>query len=203
MIRYNIIISIFLSFYLLGVNAQRSSDASKIYLCVLDNFQKDLGNDSLNLLIVDSTCLSQFRNHNIITDSVKEIFLNSEKYNIKNIHKLGKDFVENSNTSESISLNFKEYRHYSTIGQDSLNNILELTKDSLSYNLPRFYEYIHEVLKADGFCKFSSPYYFNDKFAIIYFQHSSGTLSGGGYTYILEKENGEWKIIAEIWQWIS
>ncbi len=162
-------------------------------------------NDSLNLFLVDSTCISQFRNHNVISDSAKGIFLNSEKYNIENIQlgkfDLGKDFTEYQ-TREQVSIELTALWHFKTITQDSLDKILESTKDSLSYNLSSFYGYIKEIVESDGFCKFSSPYYFNDKFAIVYFQYSFGEHSGGGYTYILEKENDKWKIITEIWQWI-
>ena len=203
MTRFNFILIIIFSFSFLRVSAQTSIESFEIYSCVLSNFQKAYENDSLNLLIVDSTCTSQFRNHNVISDSVKRIFLNSEKYNIENIHELGKDFIESTKTQEQIPIELTTQWNFKVITQDSLDNILEITKDSLIYNLSNFYGYIKEIVASDGFCKFSSPYYFNDKFAIVYFQYSLGEHSGGGYTYILEKKNDKWKIIAEIWQWIS
>lgn len=202
--KYNIFkLIILFSFSFQRVDAQKLNDSFEIYSCVLSNFQKVYKNDSLNLLIVDSTCTAHFHNHNVIADSVKRIFLNSEKYNIENILELGINFIESSKTKELIPIKLINEGHFKIITQDSLDNILKFTKDSLTNNLSNFYKYIREILEAEGFCKFSSPYFFNDKFAIIYFQYSFAELSGGGYTFILEKENDKWKIIAEIWQWVS
>jgi hypothetical protein len=194
-------IKILLILFSFNSYSQPNIEKIEIYNSVLDNFAKSSSLET-KMLLIDSTCEANY--HNEIEDTILQKYFLIRKYDLESKIKLRRNFIDNSKFKEIISFSNLNINKFIIFKQDSLNKIFQTCNDTLGYDLDeKCWSFIHDTLKFNGFCKFSNPYFYNDKTVLIYFYHLLGPLAGVGYVYVLIKVDGKWKIVSKIWQWIS
>jgi hypothetical protein len=174
---------------------QTEKDKNEIYTVVFSNLTKIHPNQKV--LIIDSTYHS-LENFKINSEDYKAYF------NIDNsdsILSFRTHFIEYSKQKDAVKINNLNTSNYLYFSGDSLKKLHEKYHDNINSKL--YWSFIYDTLKCDGYCGFTRPFFYNQNTVIIYQYHIFGGLSGGGFIYILKRINGEWKIVAERWQWIS
>jgi hypothetical protein len=205
-------ISLFVFFILLTFKAIAQTDNDKvvIYKLVLQEFidsnQYQIGlnakqiKKSFPLCLLDSTCTTSYPS--IVKDSVCRKYFKINENNKEKMIFIARDFFEFTKQHVKIPHNIlpnKSFKFFKTVDFDIIFNPCRINPEPAEKCWKKF----RRKSKAKGFCRFSTPYFYNSEIALIYFSHSYGPLCGNGCVYLVVKENNIWKIKSRIWQWIS
>lgn len=194
-------IKILLILFSLNSYSQPNKGKNEIYNLVLDNFTKSSSLET-KMLLIDSTCEANFNNE--IDDTILQKYFLITPFDKERKIKLSRNFIDNSKSKEIISFSNLNNNKFLIFKQDSLNIIFQSCYDTLGYEIgEKCWNFIHDTLMFNGYCKLSTPFFYNDKTALIYFYYLLGPLAGAGYVYVLIKNDDKWEIVCKKWQWIS
>jgi hypothetical protein len=181
--------------------AQTITDKQEIYKLILQDYLDSASIMDLEpICLLDSTCAADY--HNMGNDSIYEKYFRIGKYDVLGKINLRAIIEDSSKRHEKL--------------QDDLfisNRVMQIKTGAFSRIFKKCHEHTNKMqscwdvfykrYKTMGYCRFSKPYFYDSKTALVYFYYLYGPLAGMGHMYLVVKEDNLWKIKARIWQWVS